>query len=234
MKAPEKLNRTRWLMPDREWLEHQHFVLGKPYKQMAEEAGCNETSIQCWARKNGVSWKNLIKEGEIHPPFKVDTENRQGSARFYGVTRKWLIQEYFENKKSAHQIGQEIGASWNAVIVWLKKYNLEPRNREEINKRHSDRMSGEKNPSWVDGSSRNYHYNLLKRSEREYRCEWCGCNSRLQVHHRNHDVSDGDLDNLAWLCGLCNRMEAQLYGLHEKGRAEFWFNQKGNLEVSFS
>jgi len=224
MKAPEKLNQTRWSMPDREWLIDQHLIQGKPLKQIANEIGSGKKVVSRWA-----SGLNIYDDLDI--PILVGSGC---GARFYGVTKKWLIREYFEKGKSAHQIGQEIGASWNAIIVWLKKHNLEPRNREEINKRHSDRMSGEKNPSWIDGSSRNYHYNLLKKSGREYRCEWCGCNNRLQVHHRNHDTSDGDLDNLAWLCGFCNRMEAQLYGLHERGRAEFWFNQKGNLEVSFS
>jgi len=224
MKAPEKLNPTKWSMPDAEWMRDQHLVQGKPLIQIAEELGSCKKTVQGWAKKLN------IYDGLEHPVLV----GSGSGARFYGVTKEWLVREYFEKGKSAHQIGQEIGSSWNAIIVWLRKYGLEPRDWEEICERHSDRMSGDKNPSWIDGSSRHYHFNLLKKSGREYRCEWCGHDQHLQVHHRNHDTSDGDLSNLAWLCGLCNRMEAQLWGLREKGRAEFWINSEGNLEVSFS
>ena len=109
MKAPYKHNRTRWSRPDREWMEHHHFVLGKTYKQMANEIGCVKDTIVSWAKDLGVSWKHLVKKGEIHAPFKVSSNSGKGSSRFYGVTKQWLTREYVENDKSSWQIADSKG-----------------------------------------------------------------------------------------------------------------------------
>ena len=50
MIAPKKLNnvsdsRSRWQALDREWLEHQHFVLGKTYKEISKEFGMSQILI---------------------------------------------------------------------------------------------------------------------------------------------------------------------------------------------
>jgi hypothetical protein len=40
----------------------------------------------------------------------------------------------------------------------------------------------------------------------------------MQVHHRDHDTTNGVIENLGWLCHHCNLLEAHLWGLQEKGR----------------
>jgi len=219
MKAPYKYNSRNWIMPDKEWIEYQHFILGKTYRQMSEEFECDQKTMQYWAKSLNVSWKSLVKEGEVHPPFKVDTENKQGSARFYGVTKEWLSREYVERDKSSNQIAEEIKTSAFAVCNWLKKFGIPLRTDEEKVERHSERMSGDRNPAWIGGISQNYQRRMLEEEKSEMICSWCKTDEDIQVHHIDHNRDNADLSNLIWLCGNCNKLEAQLWILQQSNRA---------------
>jgi len=167
---------------------------------------------------------------EIDRPYP--TGGTGGGVRWGAVTREWLLKEYVEADKSAKQIADEIGSTGHTVWVWLRKFGIPTRTRRETNKRHSERMSGNGNPAWNGGTARNYHHNALAKSGRSRACEWCGHDQDLQVHHRDHDKYNGDLANLAWLCGPCNRLEAQLWQLEAEGRATMTL-EDGRLIIAF-
>jgi len=218
MKAPEKFYRGAiacCARPDREWLEHQHFILGKPYKLIAAEVGAHEDSVGKWARLLNVSVWNVASRDGIQPPFKVGEKD---GARFYGITREWLVDEYIRKDRSSGQIADDVGTSRNAITLWLKKNDVPIRDREARNQRHSKRMAGTGNPAWNGGTSRNYHASIVK--DRLQVCEWCGTIDDIQVHHYDHDTANGDLTNLGLLCGTCNRLEAHLWALKQSGRAD--------------
>lgn len=123
MKRPKKRAGTgHWHWPDREWLEHQHFKMGKPYKQIAREIGISKEAVLNWVEKLEVSVWNVIPKGKLHPPVRVGTG---AGKRFYGLTREWLIDEYIHKDKSMWQIADEIGATAHAIMVWLRKHNVQ-------------------------------------------------------------------------------------------------------------
>lgn len=219
MKAPEKVHnhpRRKWWPPDREWLEHQVWELGKSGRQIADELGCSAWLVNEWKRNGGLR-KPIAISDDPGAPRRIGFGC---GARFVGITREWLYRQYVELDKSMRDIGGEVGISANGVKVWLEKFDIPVRTEKQCHERHSDRMSGSGNPAWNGGTARNYQARLLRESGRSYICEWCGATKRLQVHHRDHDRENGDLSNLAWLCGPCNRMEAQLWALQQNGRAE--------------
>lgn len=220
MKAPLKIDRTHWHRPDCEWIEQQHFILGKRYKQIAEEIGCCKDTIQDWAHMLGVDVEHLFPVGSVHPPVKVGTGR---SARFYGWSKGWLEQQYVEHDLSAKQIAVQLGASHPSVVRQLRKFGFSLRDREEMNERHSKRMSGSGNPAWSGGTTRNYQHGALVKSGQAQYCDWCKTTEDLQLHHIDHDTSNGSLDNLTWLCGACNRVEAYLWKLQKEGRATVVF-----------
>lgn len=219
MKAPEtkfyRGNSFCVARPDREWLEYQHFVLGKPYKLIAAEIGAHKDSVTRWARLLKASVWNVVSRNGIHPPLKVGEEN---GARFYGITREWLVDEYIRKDKSAKQIAGDVGTSAHAVIQWLRKNDVPIRDRKARNQRHSKRMTGSSNPAWNGGTSRNYHVTVVENRSRV--CEWCRTTEHIQVHHRNHDTSDGSPDNLGLLCRTRNQLEAYLWALEQSKRAK--------------
>ena len=45
MQAPKKLNKTRWIRPDREWLEAEYWDKGKSANAIADEQGTYASTI---------------------------------------------------------------------------------------------------------------------------------------------------------------------------------------------
>jgi len=212
MKAPEQIHnhpRRKWRAPDREWLEAQT----ESSRELAERLGCSLWLVNEWKRKAGMRQPVALSD-DPRAPERIG----QGcGARFVGATREWLYQQYVTLDKSMRQIGQDVGISATGVKVWLDKFGIPARTDSECHERHSERMSGDGNPAWNGGTAQNYQRRVLQESGRPCRCEWCGASNRLQVHHRDHNRENGDLSNLTWLCGPCNRMEAQLHALQERG-----------------
>lgn len=219
MRAPYKEQEYCWHPPDLEWLFHQHLVLCKPLKSIAQEIDVDKYTVSRWARELDI-YANLTE------PVKVG----QGSgSRVYGMTREWLEREYVELGKSANTIANEIGTTPYSVMSWLRKRGIQVRTRDELNERHSDRMSGAGNPAWNGGTSRNYHARLV--ADREQVCEWCSTTDDIQVHHRDHNTSNGNPDNLGLLCESCNQIEAWFWKLEQSGRAKVTIdNQTGSIE----
>lgn len=232
MQAPYKRNATRWNKPDREWLEYQHYVLGKTLGYIGKETGASVDTVQYWKKVLEIDWKHLVVPGEIHPPFKVGMGDKQGSARFYGVTKAWLEREYTKLEKSANRIAGENETTTLAVMSWLRRHEVSLRTVEELGQRHSRRMSGSGNPAWVGGTAQRYQTRLLADSDQPKQCVWCGTTEKLQTHHIDHDRDNGDLSNLVWLCGPCNRLESHAWTLQKLGRATFHYEDK-RLVVQF-
>lgn len=153
--------------------------------------------------------------GIMKAPKQLDTG---WCVRYEGLTKEWLEYEYITEDKSLRQIAEEVGATLKTIHLWTQKFGL-VKPKAHIHQQHSERMTGRGNPAWNGGTARNYQARLLKRSDKLRRCIWCGATKKLQVHHMDHDRLNGDLDNLEWLCGPCNRMESQMHALECVGRA---------------
>ena len=151
--------------------------------------------------------------------MKAPVKLKQGQrVRFEHPDREWLYHHYIVLDKTCREIAEEVGTTFATIAAWCRQYEL-TRSRDERNRRHSRAMTGKGNPAWNGGTSENYQRQLLRHSDKPHRCIWCGATKRLQVHHVDHDRDNGDLDNLEWLCGPCNRMEAQIHALERAGRA---------------
>jgi len=107
---------------------------------------------------------------------------------------------------SLAQLQSYYNVSVPTIRRWLNELGL----TQDFGERHSERMSGHSNPAFTNGNSQRYVRRLLGVT-REPVCEWCGETKRVQVHHIDHNRENNSTDNLMWLCGSCNRLEAQLY-----------------------
>jgi len=158
--------------------------------------------------------------------------SENGRVQFTGVTQEWLADEYLLKDRTCAEIAADIDTTASTVSLWLKNYGIiKPAIRNR--KRHSRRMSGEGNPAWNGGTCRNYHKNALMKSGKPRQCIWCGVGTKLQVHHIDHNKRNGDTDNLEWLCGTCNRLEAHLHALIASGRAQVSVDSK-MIVISFA
>lgn len=68
--------------------------------------------------------------------------------------------------------------------------------------------SGVNNPNYKNGSGTNYRFRAFLHKEKK--CEKCGWSEYpeiLEVHHRDRDRSNNDLENLEVLCPTCHEIE---------------------------
>lgn len=241
MKAPEKIREdpfgsgtaNRWNPPDREWLEYQHFVLGKHWGKVAKEFGIGCGTLNSWKKELNVSVWNLISEGDLRPPYKVEGGRKAGN-RFYGVTKSWLNYEYWDQEKSSSEIADEADTNRTTVLSWMAKLDVPVRNTEERAERHSERMSGKGNPAWIGGTSQNYQRRNFEANSDEPKCNWCGSTKNIVMHHVNHDRIDGNLGNLMWLCHNCNIIEGYLWLMKEEGYVQNFSMEDNKLIVEYN
>lgn len=209
MKAPSKLDNRHWDWPDGEWLEDQCFVRGKTITQIARELGCAVTTVSYWMRKLGVDVEHLFPEGEIHSPIRVG--NGSFGTRCYGWSKEWLEQQYVDQYKSVTEIADELEITRAAVCLQLQKFDIPRRTK-----------------NWAD-----QRRERLERAGRSPICSWCGETEKVHVHHIDHDLSNANLDNLAWRCDSCNRLDYLLWALEQSGRATV--KKEGReIEVTFN
>lgn len=216
------------MIPEKSWLEHQWYLppkgLGKSDQQIADELNVSYMTVANWRKKYEIS----------EPANLRNVYHRTGN----GISRKpipekeWLKSQYLKEPnglgKTLDEIAAECEVARDTVRRWLEIYGIS----EDHSYRHSKRMSGEGNPAYKSGASRTYHKHTLQQVSKPV-CEWCGSRERVQVHHRDHDITNGELSNLGWLCQHCNLIEAHLYGLIEKGHATAIIEPRKRIVIKF-
>ena len=83
----------------------------------------------------------------------------------YNITKKFLIKEYFKNRKSQAKIARQIGCSQALIYLLFKKYKISSRTTSEA-------TSKELNGNWKDGRKTIKHY-----------CIESDCNTK--IHYSN-------------------------------------------------
>jgi transposase-like protein len=138
-------------------------------------------------------------------------------------SRERLIEQYIQEDKSVRELAKEMGYSTLTVNKWLRIYNIK-KSPEQLGNKHSRRMSGKGNPAYTNGNSQHFVKSALSKVKPKV-CEWCKTTKRVQVHHMDHNRENNNLENLTWLCGSCNRLEAQLRALVKDNRIKMEHNE---------
>jgi transcriptional regulator with XRE-family HTH domain len=201
--------------PDRDWLAMQYLLppkgLGRSTRKLAKELGVSRKTIQRWVAFYRLTEPQLERISMLRKGIATWRKKRPDAV--------WLAKQYQMPPdglgRTLQSIAEELQVSLVTLRKWLEGYGL----TQQFIERHSQRMSATGNPAYKNGTSRNYHKNVLVRSGKAKICEWCGHSEKVQVHHIDHDTENGNLDNLMWLCHNCNILEAHLWALRESGRA---------------
>ncbi len=200
-------------IPDTKWLAGEYLLppegKGRSCPDIGKEFGVTKHVVQKWVKKLGI-WQSQSRRTSFR---------RKGFATWWKEPPaiKELATKYLLPPDglgmTLHQLAEDFEVSVPTIRKWLKKYDL----TQPFPERHAQRMSDEGNAAYTDGSSPNYIIRKLTK-DRPKICEWCGATEKVQVHHQDHDRQNNDLDNLTWLCGPCNRLDAQLWQLKQAGR----------------
>jgi hypothetical protein len=156
------------------------------------------------------------------------------------LTKKFLIQEYVKNKKSAHQIAEDLGIDFHCVCEWIHKQKIRMRKRG-LAVKLSGIMRGENNPMYIDGRTAGKHYcknchKLLKNKYAKYCIKHKALDKNRKVrHHKNLNRKDDSEDNIIILkFGLHRKLHQRAYDyLVELGLIDNylkWFDKKYGLK----
>lgn len=214
--SPKEWLADEWLLPPR--------GKGRSTTNIASEVGVSRWTVQNWLKKYGITEpkeKRLSAHRKGKATWSKERPDRDELANLYlmlpdgkGTTLEELAKHYQVTVRTLRK--------------WLKHYDL----TQPFSLRHSLRMAGEGNASYKNGTSRTYHKNVLLRSGKPRECNWCGVTKRLQVHHIDHDITNGNIENLEWLCDICNRLEADLWMLQRDERADILI-ENNQIRISF-
>jgi transposase len=214
-----------WLKPpDREWLANEYLLppngKGRSQLDISQELGVSKVTLRQWINKLG-----------LHQDITERTIYFAKRPTYQMPTREWLFEHYITLNKTIREIASELGCSVVPVENWLNFYEIK-KSGEQLAKNHSRHMSGKRNPAYTNGNSQRY----IKRSLTKIKpkvCDWCKTKERIEVHHINHDRTDNSMDNLTWLCGNCNKLEAQLWQLRNKNRIQI-IQEANRLIIEFT
>lgn len=216
MKAPRKLTRdeqevrgnlkTKYLAPDKEWLCDQYVVQGKSANQISDEVDAGESGeiVKRWLEQLGIPVRKYYHE---MPEIAV------------------LRSLYVESEMTAVEIAAEYRVDPGTVRRWLKL--------AEIAFRPISHRPGR-------GRSKPAAKRYLFASEVPWRCAWCdareqpslGYKGILQMHHRDHNPENNNLDNLYWMCWWCHNLETRLWIAKEAGKIQLESLGDGQLLIT--
>lgn len=197
MRAPRRLTteeqesqgdlRAKWIAPDREWLRYHYSKLGMSALKISTivGAGLSGEIVRRWLDDAGLQVREYRKKRPAH---------------------KWLYQQYAGLKRSTAELASEFDVHQSTIQGWLRDAG--------VPKRPPGRYTGN-SATWERVKAKR----ALLNSNVPYRCSWCGAyedtslgrKGALNMHHRDHNRFNSNLDNLIWLCFTCHRLETALW-----------------------
>jgi len=147
--------------------------------------------------KNFIIWQKNNPEKELERRLKISIKNRR-TPKDYIKKRTWVMKfkcSYCGKEviKRVHLSSKHKFCSRECYWKWKKLYGLEWR-YQIVDKVSIDRI----------GTSDNFLYKYLK-PLLPNRCEICGSDKNLEIHHKDGNRRNNSLNNLMVVCRSCHR-----------------------------
>ena len=226
---------------DEDWLYTQYVKEGRTITDIAQELGVDHTTVSKWRRKLDIPKPSTTADLEC--PVCGDEFQRHKSKVDRAKHANVCSRECLYEGRSLGIIGREVEGGYDVSPTVIEKecnnckeqFTVEKTQKDQRHcsrecflETHSERMAGDNNPAYIDGSSfdkrcnRGPHWKRERKAvyERDgYTCRRCGvkCISRsdyngdnggkiIQAHHIDgfESPKDNALDNLVTLCATCH------------------------------
>lgn len=208
--------------PSKEWLANEWLLpprgKGRGSPSIASELGVSKRTILRWVKTYDIT-ESTSRRQSVH---RIGKKTWSKESPYKDQLALLYLLPPEGGGLSLAELAKHYQVSVPTIRKWLDGNEL----TQPFNIRHSLRMGGDGNPAYTNGGSLHYHKNILRRAEIPEVCKWCNITDDIQVHHKDHDRTNGEIDNLMWLCGTCNRLESNLWALEKDGKAEVMFSEK--------
>lgn len=134
------------------------------------------------------------------------------------------IIEWISQNKSKAFICRQLQCKQSTLNLYLEKMNIDYAGNQSgigINKTYTNYKTAEEYASGSCVKSSKLKDKLIREGFKENKCEicgistWLGVNIVLELHHKNGNHYDNDLNNLQILCPNCHSIQES----HEKSRS---------------
>jgi DNA-directed RNA polymerase specialized sigma24 family protein len=123
-------------LEDAEWLREQYCDEGLTLDKIAEDLNVSSRTVRRWMEDHSIerrdSGHSLLLNSELrdrHPDRIMELLRDE----------EWLREQYVDEKRSTHQIGDELGVNGSTVGRWMEKHGIERRSNRVANSiRQSD------------------------------------------------------------------------------------------------
>lgn len=215
--------------PNKDWLAVEWLLpprgKGRGSPKIAAELGVSKKTVLRWLKDYGITESSSVRTSSHRTGVQTWSKEKPDKTELAAL---YLMPPDGEGWTLA-KLSKHYQVTVTTLRKWLKVYDL----TQPFVGRQKARMSGEGNPAYINGTSLNYHKNALRRTGNPPDfCEWCNATEDIQIHHKDHDRKNGDIDNLMWLCGSCNRLESHIWALQKKGLVEVMIGV-GKIEIKF-
>src|SRR5215217_5906076 len=164
---------------DRAWLAAE-LAAGRPYQEIAIEAGCHPTTVSYWARKYGIA--------SMH----AGTRSARGT-----IPREQLA-ALIEQGKSIRQIAAELDRAPTTIRHWMRKYGLQTARTARLEETEDARARG---ATRVEATcTRHGKTTFVRRADGAFRCLQC---RRDAVSRRRRVVKEALVAAAGGRCALC-------------------------------
>jgi len=164
--------------------------------------------------------------------FGIKSRDKNHGRNDWWQTEEFLSNSYLIEMKSTVMIAEEVGSTPSTVVVWLKHFNIDRRekggslrgqkmslaSREKMSVAKKGKNTGESNPNWkgnlVSDDVRERRSYIAKKWRQvildrdSYKCQKCGCSEKLHVHHikefKDYPELRWDINNGITVCVSCH------------------------------
>jgi 5-methylcytosine-specific restriction endonuclease McrA len=95
---------------DEEWLREQYVEERRTTVDIAEECGCDDTTVGDWLKRHGIE----TRRGGVQTPEEL-------------TDKEWLREQYVEEGRTTYEIAERCGCSGWTVGTWLERHGIETR-----------------------------------------------------------------------------------------------------------
>jgi len=186
-------------LQNEEWLQNRYWGDGETIREIAEELGVGQYTVNQWLKRHGIDRRELGSWRKINDE-RLNSES-------------WLRERYWGDEMNMPEIAQKLGVSEVTVLTHMDKFEVDRRE-----------LVGENSPHWRTGE-RHYGsgWNIPKRRKArirdQARCQHCGMTEpeHIEKHGTKHHVHHltparyfdnpeerNAMSNLITLCAHCH------------------------------
>lgn len=120
-------------LTNKEWLINEYVAKNRSTRSIASELGCGKKSVSTALKRFGIKpGSTATKIDRVKISEREFCRQAPQAAHNKINNKKWLIDNYITQNKSAPEIAEELGLSKRTVISWIRKFGIKKERKLQL------------------------------------------------------------------------------------------------------